>query len=301
MSSDRLTLTPAQRLKLLAAVAGSVGGCRQQFLRSKDPHRDTAGNYALGLLTLVEALGIIPICPPAEVLDEDADAWVAAHRALWEAVSDIHGDRGRLADFAAIRQFVPFSWNGDSYPSACHAAFAAAEKVLRDAWGSIPGRRRPFPVASLDSPFAGSSDSPGEFDPALWRRVPLLHGLLPIPLLDTGPIRAAIRQELAALQTGAASPPEAPPRLRFDDAALTVTLDGQPYPSIDPVPYRLLRALHEAGPDRIVRGTALLGLHGLKGKKLSREWNKLPAELREIVRGSGGKGYWLELPPQTSR
>jgi hypothetical protein len=208
--SDQIALNPAQRMKLLGAVANNVAACRQRFLRGNAPRRghDTAGNFALGLLTLIEVLGTIPIYRPAEVLDEDADAWVAAYRALWEAVSDIHGARGRLADFAAVREFVPFSWNGDSYPSACHAAFVMAENVLRRAWWSIRGKGKPFPVPSLDSPSAGAPDSPGEFDPALWRRVPFRHGVRPIPLLDTSAVSAAIRQELAALQMS--SPVQAP-------------------------------------------------------------------------------------------
>jgi hypothetical protein len=89
-----------------------------------------------------------------------------------------------------------------------------------------------------------------------------------------------------------------PDRLVFDGDTYTVTLDGQPFPGIDPTPFRLLRALYNARHSGPLSGEQLQWAAAMRGKNLFREWEKLPQELRDLVQGSGGKGYALRLPPQ---
>jgi hypothetical protein len=89
-------------------------------------------------------------------------------------------------------------------------------------------------------------------------------------------------------------------RLFLDCETLTITLDARPFTNIDPVPFQLCQALYKAGPGQVVGSKDLLQLPGLKGKNLPRELEKLPPELRGLVRGVGGKGYWLQFPPRPS-
>jgi hypothetical protein len=120
-----------------------------------------------------------------------------------------------------------------------------------------------------------------------------LHGrsVTPDPKEALEAMRKAIRETPGGVES--APPPE---RLKFDQDTLTIHLDGRPFPKLDPIPFRLLLALHEARPGQPVSGEALHKLPGMKSKNLTREWDKLPAELRALVQSSGGKGYWLQFP-----
>jgi biotin operon repressor len=108
---------------------------------------------------------------------------------------------------------------------------------------------------------------------------------------DTGQLLAVLRRITREL-----SPPVQAQRLLFDDAARTVTLDGTPFQVRDPVPFRLLQALYNAGEGQVVSGQALMKMLGMLNKNLSREFDKLPKGLGVIVKSNGGKGYWLQLP-----
>lgn len=91
----------------------------------------------------------------------------------------------------------------------------------------------------------------------------------------------AAEMRIPSGEQGHFGPRETTRGLRFHDESCTVTFDSRPF-SIDPVPYRLLKALHGAGPGQIVNGRTLLGRTKLEGKHLPRGWNKLPAELRAL-------------------
>jgi hypothetical protein len=97
---------------------------------------------------------------------------------------------------------------------------------------------------------------------------------------------------------GTPVPPIPPPRLILDQESKTITLDGTPYPGIDPVAFQIFEAIWNADPKK-VSSTTLLKLPGLRGKNISRELKKLPEDLRILVQGAPGSGYWMELPPPT--
>jgi hypothetical protein len=85
-------------------------------------------------------------------------------------------------------------------------------------------------------------------------------------------------------------------RLQFDAATHTVTLDGQRFENLDPVPFLVLQKLAQKWPG-IVTDAELAEAPLLHGKKFRRELQKLPAPLFALVRSRRGKGRWLALPP----
>jgi hypothetical protein len=95
---------------------------------------------------------------------------------------------------------------------------------------------------------------------------------------------------------GTPAAPTPPPRLILDQQSKTITLNGTPYPEIDPVAFRLFEAIWKADPQR-VSSKKLFIIPGLYGKNVTRELRKLPEDLRDLVKSAGGSGYWIELPP----
>jgi hypothetical protein len=90
--------------------------------------------------------------------------------------------------------------------------------------------------------------------------------------------------------------PQPTSRLTLDQDSLTIIFDGTSYAHIDPVAFHLFKAIYDGkglpvGPNELNR------LPRMRGKNLPRELNKLPGPLRALVKGKGGKGRWVELPP----
>jgi hypothetical protein len=99
--------------------------------------------------------------------------------------------------------------------------------------------------------------------------------------------------------------PEPPERLTFDRESRTVTLDGTPYPRLDPTAFDLLETIWtlqqeevRRGRPGVVSGPDLLLCRRLKGKNIPREIKKLPEGLQEIIKGGPGSGRWVALPPR---
>jgi hypothetical protein len=123
-----------------------------------------------------------------------------------------------------------------------------------------------------------------------------------LALVDWG-LLPAIRADLDQLPhpdstaqlTDSRSSQMSAPRLTLDQASHTIILDGTPYSGIDPTAFQIFEAIWKAGPEKM-SSTRLTKLRGLGSKNISRELNKLQEELRELVVGAGGSGYWIELP-----
>jgi hypothetical protein len=105
-----------------------------------------------------------------------------------------------------------------------------------------------------------------------------------------GRANSTVTQLLAHLES---TPAE---RLVFDHDTFTITLDGRPYPHLDPTAFRILETIRAKHPEK-ASSKHLLEQPGLKGKNIDRELRKLPEELRAVVQGSSGSGRWIALPP----
>lgn len=92
---------------------------------------------------------------------------------------------------------------------------------------------------------------------------------------------------------------DAPPsaRLTFDDATLTVTLDGTSYPLGDPKAFLLYKAIataeHPPLTNRQIRGR-VRGLNATKA--VPKRLKTLPEALQETI-STNKSGHWLQLPP----
>src|SRR5262249_48130739 len=101
------------------------------------------------------------------------------------------------------------------------------------------------------------------------------------------------RSALAA--AGSATPPA--PRLAFDDATFTVTLDGTPYAIGDPKTYRLYKANARARQPPETDAPLRKQVPGLNGRHaVPRRLKDLPGAVRATVHTSTA-GHWLQLPP----
>jgi hypothetical protein len=90
------------------------------------------------------------------------------------------------------------------------------------------------------------------------------------------------------------------PRLRFDDATHTATLDGRAVRVPNPAAYAAFKAIATAG-GRVVPASDLNGLPGLRHKRIDRLLADLPATLRKCVKSKPSLGRWLSLPPVKNR
>jgi hypothetical protein len=106
-----------------------------------------------------------------------------------------------------------------------------------------------------------------------------------------------VHRRLAESTADAAFDRPATSRLVLDLATCSAVFDGVQFDNIDTVPLKLLEALLDAGEGQVVSGEKLRSLPQMRGKNLTREFGKLPEELRTIVDSEGGKGYWLHFPP----
>jgi hypothetical protein len=85
-------------------------------------------------------------------------------------------------------------------------------------------------------------------------------------------------------------------RLTLDQGTLTITLDGETFAGVDPTAFRLFEAINK-GKAVPVSGRELRRLPAMSGKNVSRELEKLPANLQSVIRTKPGSGRWIELPP----
>jgi hypothetical protein len=89
------------------------------------------------------------------------------------------------------------------------------------------------------------------------------------------------------------------PRLRFNDASFTITLDGTPISAIDPTAYRMYRAIWDLQSNSRTSCTTWAKVQQQSGPgttKAKRTIELLPAELRRTVQTKRGKGVWIALP-----
>jgi hypothetical protein len=93
-------------------------------------------------------------------------------------------------------------------------------------------------------------------------------------------------------------PPKNVGRLQFDDASLTVRIDGgAPIRAKNPRAYQIFKAIAQASPDVINRIDIRQAVCGTKGDKTIRHLiDGLPRPLRDAVE-SDTTGFWLRLPP----
>jgi hypothetical protein len=84
----------------------------------------------------------------------------------------------------------------------------------------------------------------------------------------------------------------------LDRDTLTVTLDDVSYHGVDAPAFQLLEAIWH-GNGVPVSSTTLKAMRGIRGKAVDRELNKLPPELRAIVKAKPGSGYWIQLLEKT--
>jgi hypothetical protein len=87
-------------------------------------------------------------------------------------------------------------------------------------------------------------------------------------------------------------------RLRFEASTFTVYLDNQVFQSVDPVAFKLLETLSQytLQTKLPLNGEKLQHLAGCRGKKINREFDKLPPALRDLINGADGTGRWVLLP-----
>jgi hypothetical protein len=108
---------------------------------------------------------------------------------------------------------------------------------------------------------------------------------------------------LQAVVQGLGSPgaPEKSPRITFDLATNTITLDGTPYEALDPEFVRVMKAIADAVPGRISRAeiTKKTGV-SRPDRLFGAAKEDAPALERLVLRGKGNGGYQLALPANKS-
>jgi hypothetical protein len=105
--------------------------------------------------------------------------------------------------------------------------------------------------------------------------------------------------ECIATLDGATSGLAAPPRLVFDDAAHTVTLDGVPHQVQEPKAYAVYKVIAQPPADMpyIPKAKIRSLVRGVAGQKtIPRLIKTLPNSLRTTVRPCSGRGYCVALP-----
>jgi hypothetical protein len=99
----------------------------------------------------------------------------------------------------------------------------------------------------------------------------------------------------------APEPAQSAPRLTFDLATNTITLDGARYEALDPAFVRVMKTVADAAPNKISRAevTAKTGIE--RPDRLFEEAKEDAAALERLVlRGKGNNGYQLVLPANKS-
>jgi len=96
-------------------------------------------------------------------------------------------------------------------------------------------------------------------------------------------------------------PDETLSRVHCDEESRSVYIDGKLIAkSVGPTPFTFFKSI-ASGRGQYIRGSTILALPGMHGKKLDRDaFAKLPRKLQELVKskkGSGG-GYCLSLSPK---
>jgi hypothetical protein len=229
--------------------------------------------------TLSLALPLILGLPPA-------DEWVRrVATARFAGMADGQEDRSRLAPVICTSLWTELREWGHRLraPTPHEPPWSGSVDVLRRRDQGLPGienenPRRPSAQAMND-----------------------LVGTQPYTIRGPLPLFAEARRRLDKARNwliARETVEKQPDRLLFDGDTYTVTLDGRPFREIDPTPFRLMRALYNTRHSGPLNGERLQTAAGLVGKNLYREWEKLPQPLRDLVQGSGGKGYFLHLPPQ---
>jgi hypothetical protein len=103
-----------------------------------------------------------------------------------------------------------------------------------------------------------------------------------------------VAAQLPLLDLGAGPPPET--RLAFDDATLTVALDGTRHRVEDPRAYAVYKAIAKRDAPTITKIGIQAKVRGVKGQKtIPGLIDALPPALRQTV-NRDTTGYWIVLP-----
>jgi hypothetical protein len=146
---------------------------------------------------------------------------------------------------------------------------------------------------------------------ALWEESPGVRPQVPTraPEPQGADSFTSVREQPAAAEASAGvrapsvAPPEAGacrPRLTIDLATNCITLDGTPWPELDPVAVRIVQALQQKGGCPIAAKELQRSILGCRGdeKTLRNYIKKLPEPIRACIKAQSGRGRWLELPWQ---
>jgi hypothetical protein len=124
-----------------------------------------------------------------------------------------------------------------------------------------------------------------------WAAVQLVvRGAKAVPILMTDD------QVAQALAESRRQQPRPSPGLAFDDARLTVTLDGAPHEVLNPKAYHVYKAIVTRTVPKITGDSIRKRVPGVNGQKTIRSLiDGLPKALRLTVK-SDTHGYWFRLP-----
>jgi hypothetical protein len=87
-------------------------------------------------------------------------------------------------------------------------------------------------------------------------------------------------------------------RLLIDLYTNTITLDGTPYPDLDPTAVRLVKAYNDKAGTYVSSKEVCASVPGCRGgeRAVRRRLSKLPPAIRALLKGKPGAGRCLQLP-----
>jgi hypothetical protein len=178
-----------------------------------------------------------------------------------------------------------------SYP--IHHATDEDYQPRRVLWNEAAALAR---AAGLDAPPALERAGLPVHDVYQWGTKPHERGYMPRVVGSPPSVMEAWLAEVEALAAAARGLAGTSARLVFDDATLTITLDGVGHRIEDPKAYEVFKAIAERDAPTINKTGIRKEVKGVNGQKtIPRLIADLPPALRQVVK-CNTTGYWIVLP-----
>jgi hypothetical protein len=253
----------------------------------------------------------VPLTLIREIREWEPDAWIPSALRLADGIGrELKGRKeGRtalppslLVEFGGLGR--PISEFGLHAPSTHEWAPMFARAVIEEIWvGMSRGKEKKGAGLTWGFYLMGSTENPlstrdvGDTHTPLDRSLranqdAIKEHVTSLEVPDEQLIYCNLKTE--ACMAAGRRPTGSQARVRFDDDALTVIIDGQRTTVAHPTPYLLLKTIALARP-AVISSEDLCNTPGLRRKNISRELDKLPQILRSRIQSSAGAGYWFVL------